>query len=200
METKVVKSSARKARGEERTLLDRNNWIETAMDVLATEGIGGLRVETLAKTCGVTKGSFYWHFKDRQDLLLAVLTYWRDGRIRDIEKQTTAPAGKELEQLYHVIEVYGSTRNRKGVAIEIAVRDWARRDPEAAAVIESVDIYRLDCTRKLFRACGLSEDEARSRSLLLYAYVFGQSLMFYQHFSDNLTELKRMIAERIVAA
>ncbi len=179
--------------------LDRGDWIEAANTVLAKDGVGGLRVEVLAKACGVTKGSFYWHFRDRQDLLQAVLECWKDGRIRDIEKTTAVQPGNERDQLRYAIDVYGASRNRKGMQIELAVRDWARHDPEAAAVVEAVDLYRLECTRKLFVSAGLSEAEAKSRSLLLYACVFGLSLMHYAHFDENLADLKQRIADRIVS-
>lgn len=173
--------------------------MEAAIDVLARDGIAGLRVEVLAKRCGVTKGSFYWHFKDRQALLDAVLAFWKQGRIRDIEKVTSVAPGKERDQLHYAIEVYGASRNRKGMAIELAVRDWARHDAQAAMVVESVDLYRLDCTRKLFVATGMSDAEAKSRSLLLYACVFGLSLMHYGHFDNDLSSLKQRIAERIIS-
>ncbi|HRE87182.1 MAG TPA: TetR/AcrR family transcriptional regulator, partial [Accumulibacter sp.] len=166
---KADKSSAR-------VTLDRNEWIEAAIDVLAEQGVQGMRIEVLAKNFGVTKGSFYWHFKDRQDLVDGVLQTWRDGRIRDIDKQTGASPGREREQLLHLIDVYGATRNRKGISIELAVREWARRDAQAAAIVEEVDSWRLQCTRQLFVRRGVSDEEAKSRSLLLYAYVFGQSL------------------------
>lgn len=201
METKPVNPPARTSRrklASPRTQLDRGNWIESAIDILAREGVSGLRVEVLAKRCGVTKGSFYWHFKDRHDLLSALLDYWKEGRIRDIEKVTATTPGKERDQLHHAIEVYGASRNRKGMAIELAVRDWARHDPQAAAVVESVDLYRLECTRRLFVAAGMSDAEAKSRSLLLYACVFGLSLMHYTHFDDHLDDLKQRIAERII--
>lgn len=183
-----------------RTQLDPDRWVEAAIDVLAREGIAGLRVEVLAKRCGVTKGSFYWHFKDRQALLDAVLERWKAGRIIDIEKTTSVTPGNERDQLHYAIEVYGASRNRKGMSIELAVRDWARHDVRAAAVVESVDLYRLECTRKLFVAAGMSDAEAKSRSLLLYACVFGLSLMHYSHFDDNLNDLKQRIAERIVSS
>lgn len=201
MESTTVKKPPpkRPTRAKQRTQLDRNDWIETAIDVLSQHGLSGLRVEVLAKTCGVTKGSFYWHFKDRQDLLSAVLETWRAGRIKDIEKTTSAAQGLEQEQLQHVIDVYGASRNRKGMSIELAVRDWAQRDPEAARIVEAVDLYRLECTQKLFAAAGLSEADAKSRSLLLYACVFGLSLMFYDHFDDNVTDLKARIVDRIIS-
>ena len=181
-----------------RVTLDRNEWIEAAIDVLAEQGVQGMRIEVLAKNFGVTKGSFYWHFKDRQDLVDGVLETWRDGRIRDIDKQTGASPGREREQLLHLIDVYGATRNRKGISIELAVREWARRDAQAAAIVEEVDTWRLECTRQLFLRRGLSEDEAKSRSLLLYAYVFGQSLMACERYDPAVGELKRWIAELIV--
>ncbi|MBS1139865.1 MAG: regulatory protein, TetR [Proteobacteria bacterium] len=207
MENKPVKSSMKttsvKPRNRTtatRTQLDPDRWVEVANDLLAKEGVSGLRVEVLAKRCGVTKGSFYWHFKDRQALLDAVLEQWKLGRIRDIEKTTAVTPGNERDQLHYAIEVYGASRNRKGMSIELAVRDWARHDAQAAAIVEAVDLYRLECTRKLFVAAGMSDAEAKSRSLLLYACVFGLSLMHYTHFDDNLADLKQRIAERIVSS
>ncbi|MCB1931924.1 MAG: TetR/AcrR family transcriptional regulator [Candidatus Accumulibacter sp.] len=181
-----------------RVTLDRHEWIEAAIELLAEQGVQGMRVELLAKNFGVTKGSFYWHFKDRQDLVDGVLATWRDGRLRDIDKQTVATPGREREQLLHLIDVYGATRNRKGISIELAVREWARRDAQAAAIVEEVDTWRLECTRKLFVRHGVSEDEAKSRSLLLYAYVFGQSMMACERYDPAVGEFKRWIADLIV--
>ena len=182
-----------------RTQLDRIGWIEGAFEALAEEGLPGMRVEALAKRFGVTKGSFYWHFKDRQDLYGAMLQTWKEGRIRDIDKQSAIPAGNEGEQLEQIIDVYSANRNRKGIAIELAVRDWARRDPLASAVVEEVDSYRLESARKLFVATGLSDSEAKSRSLLLYAYVFGQSLMAYDRFDPTIIDIKQWISRYIVS-
>ena len=182
-----------------RTQLDRSGWIDGAIEALADEGLAGMRVEALAKRFGVTKGSFYWHFKDRQDLFDAMLQTWKDGRIRDIDKQRATPAGNEGEQLQQIIEIYSANRNRKGISIELAVRDWARRDPQASAVVEEVDTYRLESARKLFVATGLSDSEAKSRSLLLYAYVFGQSLMAYDRFDPKIIDIKQWISRYIVA-
>jgi AcrR family transcriptional regulator len=178
-----------------RLTLDRSAWIRAATETLAEHGVDGVRVELLAKKLEVTKGSFYWHFRDRAELLHALLAQWRDGRIADIVKQTGAEPGAERQRIFHVIEVYSAARNRKGVRIELALRDWARRDAQAAAVVKEVDATRLDRARSLFLACGVPDREATSRSLLLYAYVFGQSLMNYE--GPDLAELKRWIAETI---
>lgn len=177
--------------------LDRHAWIRAAIAALAEHGADSLKVEVLAKRCGVTKGSFYWHFKNRRDLIEAMLDTWKRGRIDDILKQTRAEPGAELAAIYHTIEVYAAVKNRKGIMIELAVRDLARRDAAALATVEEVDAIRLDCTKRLFIGCGLSDKEATARSLLLYAYVFGQSLMRYDRYAKDVNELKRWIAEHI---
>jgi AcrR family transcriptional regulator len=177
--------------------LDRKAWIQAATDALAEEGLTGLRVEVLAKRCGVTKGSFYWHFRDRQELLDEVLNLWKDGRIRDVSKQAKGEPGKPLEQIVRVIDVYSSSRNRRGIQIELAVRDWARRDAKAASVVEEVDQWRLKSAKDLFVASGMTPQEAASRSLLLYAYSFGLSLMIYEHFDGDVVALRAQIADFI---
>ncbi len=186
-----------KSLNKNRVQLDRDAWVSGAIEVLADEGIAGLRVEVLAKRLKVTKGSFYWHFEDRRDLLMAVLQKWRDGRIRDITKQTRVQPGQELQQIYHVIDVYSASRNRRGMSIELAVRDWARRDPDAAAIVGEVDEIRLRYARELFLACGVPMEEASSRCMLLYAYVFGVSLMIYDKFDSDIPRLKHDIADLI---
>jgi len=179
-----------------RAQLDRETWINAATEILAEDGLPGLRVEVLAKRLKVTKGSFYWHFKDRSDLLQAVLLAWKEGRIRDIGKQTQCEPGEERAQIYRLMELYSASRSRRGILIELAVREWAQRDPAAAAVVGEVDDCRLQCGRQLFLACGMSPQEATSRSLLLYAYVFGASLMIYGSIQD-LPRLREEIADLV---
>lgn len=180
-----------------RPQLDRAAWTQAALDTLADEGVTGIRVEVLAKRLHVTKGSFYWHFKDRQDLLAGVLETWKDGRIRDIIKQTRPEPGKVEAQIFHVIDVYSASRNKKGILIELAMREWARRDAQAAATVEEVDAWRLRCARELFLAIGLPLHEASTRSMLLYAYVFGVSMMNCEKFDGDIARMKSDILKLI---
>jgi AcrR family transcriptional regulator len=182
-----------------RTQLSRAEWIDAATSALADKGAEGMCVEILAKGFGVTKGSFYWHFRDRHDLADAVLQSWKESRIRDADKQGLATPGKERDQLRQIIGIYSANRNSKGIAIELAVRDWARHDTQAAAVVKEVDSYRLEHACKLFADSGLSAEEARSRSLLLYFYVLGQSLMACNSKDPKMAVFNRWITERIVA-
>ena len=177
--------------------LSAADWAQVALDVIAEQGVAAVAVEPLARRLGVTKGSFYWHFTDRRDLLMAVLTHWKEGRIRDIIKQTRPEPGKEQAQLFHVIDVYSASRNKKGILIELAMREWARRDSLAAATVEEVDAWRLRCARELFLAIGLPLHEASTRSMLLYAYVFGVSMMNCEKFDGDIARMKADILELI---
>ncbi|MFT4173302.1 MAG: TetR/AcrR family transcriptional regulator [Rhodocyclaceae bacterium] len=180
-----------------RSTLDRDAWVQLATDLLAEEGLAGLRVEVLAKRLGVTKGSFYWHFKDRQALLDAVLYSWRDGRIRDSARQAEADAAHASEQIRHVMDQYSIRPNRKGVRIELAIRDWARRDAQAAAVVEEVDRARLDHATALFRTAGFAQDDARMRALLLYTHAFGLSMMVYTQRAAEVARLHEEVTRLI---
>lgn len=156
---------------------DRDTWLRAATQTLADSGVDGVKVESLARQLGLTKGSFYWHFKDRRALLDALLEHWRAGRIDDITQRTQCAPGHEIAQLHHVIDTYSLARNQRGMRVELAIRDWARHDAAAQSVIDAVDAVRLDCASALFVAAGHGADEAASRSLLLYAYVFGLGMM-----------------------
>jgi AcrR family transcriptional regulator len=193
----MEKKPVRKAAPAAREALDRAAWIAAALNIVAQDGIDGLRIESLAKKLGVTKGSFYWHFRDRRDLIDAVLGDWRAGRIRDIRKQTATEAGGELAALRHTIDVYAAAKNRKGISIEAAIRLWARQDANGLAVVEEVDAERLECTRRLFLALGLPPAEAAARSALLYAYVFGFSMMQCGRFDMDAEQTRQWIMDRI---
>ena len=199
MEDKPRRSppAKRAAAAPGRESLDRAAWIAAALNIVAQDGIDGLRIESLAKKLGVTKGSFYWHFRDRRDLIDAVLDHWRAGRIRDIRKQTAAEPGGELAALRHTIDVYAAAKNRKGISIEAAIRLWAQQDANGLAVVEEVDAERLECTRRLFLALGLPKAEAAARSALLYAYVFGFSMMQCGRFDMDAAQTKEWIVGRI---
>ncbi|MFA9440627.1 TetR/AcrR family transcriptional regulator [Uliginosibacterium sp. sgz301328] len=180
-----------------RHTLDRSAWVQLATELLAEDGLAGVRVEVLAKQLGVTKGSFYWHFKDRQALLEAVLETWREGRVRDSARQAEATPATAREQIRRVIDAYSIRPNRKGVRIELAIRDWARRDAQAAAAVEDVDRARLDDATALFRLGGFSENDARMRALLLYTHSFGLSMMVYTRMADDIGQLHQQVTRLI---
>jgi hypothetical protein len=77
-----------------------------------------------------------------------------------------------------MIELYSKRVSARGLAIELAIRQWARNDTPAAAAVARVDAYRLEKASLLYRELGLTMEEAQSRAVLLYSFIFGQSLLF----------------------
>ena len=82
------------------------------------------------------------------------------------------------ERLKSLIRLYAERLNPEAMAIELAIRQWARSDAAASAAVESVDAARLSNVAQLYRRLGWSAEEARTRAVLLYAFIFGQSLIF----------------------
>lgn len=147
------------------------DWIETGLAVLAN-GVEAVRVEPLAKLMQVTKGSFYWHFKDRQELLAAILAEWvrlETSSIIDRVDRIEADPQTRLLQLFEIaveddrqIEGMGDGR------VENAIRAWAIHDPQVAAVVAQVDRQRLDYTQDLFIQIGFTPLEALVRARMAY--------------------------------
>ena len=109
------------------------DWVAAGLAELARGGVDGVRIEVLAERLGVTKGGFYRRFKDRRALLNAMLESWRDGRVTAIERQAEAGDATPDGKLGSILKLYSERANTQGIAIELAIRQWARTDPIAAA-------------------------------------------------------------------
>lgn len=156
--------------------LKREAWVHEALSALAEGGVASVKVEVLAKRLKVTKGSFYWHFKNRSELLEQVLLFWREGRIQTIQRQVASERPAQ-EVLGDLLRLYLDRSNPRGNAIELAVRDWAHTDPQAAEVVSQVDEQRLVSVASLYRQLTPSDDAAHARAYLFYSYIFGSSLL-----------------------
>jgi AcrR family transcriptional regulator len=176
----------------------RDVWIEAGLDEMAEHGIDGVRVEVLAKNLGVTKGGFYRQFKDRAALLDGILRTWSAGRIASIEKQTSLDGATARDRLRAVIQLYSERMNTAGMAVELAIRQWARSDAAAAAAVASVDAARLKNVGQLYRATGMTPDEADAQAFLFYCFIFGQSLLFLERGPRKRTQLIARSAEKLV--
>ncbi len=173
-------------------------WIEAGFAELARSGVEGVRVEVLAKNLGVTKGGFYRRVKDRAALLDGMLQGWSAGRIAAIEQQATLDGDSARDRLQALIRLYSERMNTEGMAIELAVRQWARSDPAAAAAVASVDAARLRNVSRLYRATGLEPDDADAQAFLFYCFIFGQSLLFLEHGQRKRAQLIARSAEKLL--
>lgn len=160
------------------TNLDAAAWVEAAFGALAEGGIDAVRVDPLAKRLGVTRGSFYWHFKDRDALHQAMLRSWRERAnytVFDRVERSSEPARARLERLLAL--PYSSPRSAHAAAIELAIRLWARRDKQAAKAVRHIDRVRLEYFSKLLQEHGLEREDARKRALLFYAALMAEAFI-----------------------
>lgn len=157
--------------------LSPEDWIAAGFRALAAGGLAAVRAEALARDLGVSKGSFYWHFRDVPTFHEVMLTHWEDMAteriIAMVEEGAPDPAGR-LQLLADLAtsdldEPYG------GFHTEAAIRAWARSDPVVAAVQEQVDKRRLAYMAACFDAAGLPDPMLRAR-LSLAALVGAQHL------------------------
>src|SRR6201997_148942 len=173
-------------------------WIAAGFSEIARTGVEGVRVEVLAKSLGVTKGGFYRRFKDRAALRAGMLAAWSGGRIAAIEQQASLDGKTARDRLAGLIRLYSERMNTEEIAIELAIRQWARSDETAAEAVASVDAARLKNVARLYRATGLEAEDADARAFLFYCFVFGQSLLFLEHGMRKRSALIAKSAETLL--
>jgi AcrR family transcriptional regulator len=176
----------------------RDSWIEAGLAAIASHGVEGVRVEVLAKDLGVTKGGFYRRFSDRAALLDGILQNWSAGRIAAIEQQTSLDGATARDRIRALIRLYSERMNTAGMAIELAIRQWARSDEAAAAAVAKVDAARLKNVGQLYHATGLSAERADAQAFLFYCFIFGQSLLFLERGQRKRAQLIAKSAEKLL--
>lgn len=178
--TADARKSARRAttpRGGKNDL-QRADWVRTGLRVLAQSGVDAVLIPRLANELGVTKGSFYWHFESRDDLLLALIEEWKQHAtlrvIEIVESASTSPQEK-----IRLIAFIGTNSpiDEFGGAIELAVRNWARTNPNVRQAVADVDKQRLTYLTKLYADLGSSVDP-ELLACLHYSFSTGLRLIF----------------------
>jgi AcrR family transcriptional regulator len=157
--------------------LAASDWTEAALQALARGGLTAVAVEPLAKALGATKGSFYWHFTDREALIRAALERWekRDTELVIATASEDPEVTTRLRALLHL--AFGSVHDGSGspaASVELALQANADH-PMVAPVLARVTRRRLAYLTSLFTELGLSRARARDRGLLAYSAFLGHA-------------------------
>lgn len=153
--------------------LSREQWLMGSVMALTEGGIEALRVEPLAERLGVTKGSFYHHFKNRRELHLALLAEWErlgTSQIIDAVEDGAVEPADRLRALAK--RTFAADPFSDG--IETAIRSWAANDEVAAEAVRRVDARRLAFVTGLLREGGMAKGKAERRARLLYRTLIGE--------------------------
>ncbi len=186
------------AAGDARSTLQPEHWIAAATEVLVDQGIDHVKVDLLATQLGVTRGSFYWHFRDRQDLLRRVLQSWSEVTTQQLTRRLETAHDDPMRQLRDVISLpFRGRAAARAARIELAIRAWARRDAMARQAVDDGDAARLAYHHDIFQALGFEAHEASMRAFILYSYEVAESVLARQGTAAQKQERSAFI-ERLV--
>ncbi|MEU8613247.1 TetR/AcrR family transcriptional regulator [Actinoplanes sp. NPDC048791] len=163
--------------GATRTTRDR--WIEEGLAALATGGPDAVRVEALAKRLGVTKGGFYGSFADRDALLTAMLDTWERESTDEVLARVEREGGDPRTRIRRAGVLTFS--DGRLLPIDLAVRDWARRDEAVAARLRRVDNRRMALLREMIGTFCTDPEEVEARSLLAFCVAIGEHFLAADH-------------------
>jgi AcrR family transcriptional regulator len=148
------------------------DWVDEGLKLLAQQGVDAVKVERLATALGVTKGSFYWHFRDRDALLAAMLERWEAISTQAVMVRIDAIGGTPAERLRTLIQ--STSQIKRAARIEHAIRAWASRDKSARTVLQGVDATREAYVEGLLIEHGLSVAHAKLRARVLHLALIGE--------------------------
>lgn len=166
-------------------------WARHGLEVLATRGYGALKADVVAKSLNVTRGSFYWHFKDVADFHDAVIELWRKTTTEDIIAQIEA-VEDGAERLPTLLRMAASSNT----VLDKAMRAWAFSEPIAKRALSEVELIRIQYLEKLLSAANVPEILVKSRAQTLHWAFVG----FSNSYRDPPEDLNAILQEIIAFA
>jgi AcrR family transcriptional regulator len=173
----------------------RGAWVGAALQALSTGGPDAVRVEALAASLGVSKGGFYWHFKDRQALLGEMLDSWEKAVVEDVIASVESQPGDPRAKLQQLFELAPSV----DFAVELALRDWSRRDSGVAERLQRIDSRRMEYLRTLFGQFCADENDVEARSMLAFSLFIGSYFIAADHGDKTRSQVLQLAIDRLLS-
>ena len=174
----------------------RGRWVEEGLQALADGGPDAVRIETLAKRIGVTKGGFYGCFADRGALLEAMLDAWERESIDEVLDRVEHEGGDPKTKIQRAGALTFS--NHRLLPIDLAIRDWARRDEAVAERLRRVDNGRMALLRQMIGTFCSDADEVEARSLLAFCVAIGENFLAADHGERTRVEVLARAADLLL--
>ncbi|MXN45324.1 TetR family transcriptional regulator [Shinella kummerowiae] len=147
-------------------------WLDAAYDALLESGVGSVKILPLAKRLNLSRTSFYWFFKDREELLSALISRWREKNTGNLVKQTGAYAESLGEAMLNVFDCW-LDKELFDSQLEFAVRSWALQSAEIQADVHAADQARMEAIGRMFMRFGYDEAAADVRARTTYLVQIG---------------------------
>jgi AcrR family transcriptional regulator len=147
-------------------------WLEAAYDSLLDSGVDSVKIMPLAKRLNLSRTSFYWFFKDREELLSALISRWREKNTGNIVKQSEAYAESLAEAMLNVFDCW-LNKELFDSQFEFAVRSWALQSEEILEEVQRADQVRVEALTRMFERFGYEEKAADVRARNTYLVQIG---------------------------
>jgi len=175
--------------------LTKLDWLQAGFQALTKAGPQALKAEPLAKSLKVSKGSFYWHFKDINDFKTSMISHWEKAATADVITHINAGTANPSEKLFALAR--RSTKLPRadygGPASESAIRDWGKYEPDIARVVAKIDAQRIAFTQALFLEAGHEKKQARQSARLLYSALIGLEILAPAKLTTPTQDLSRLV-------
>ena len=152
--------------------LSREDWLKAAVEAIVSGGVEQVKVQVIARNLGVSRSSFYWFFKSRQDLLDQLLEHWQETNTAAIVERAERPAETPCRSVLHVFECW-VREELFSPRLDIAVRDWARKSETVRRAVAQGDEERVRALARMFERHGYAGPEAFIRARVLYFMQIG---------------------------
>lgn len=176
------------------TRTPRGSWIDEGLRALGDGGPEAVRIEYLAQALGVSKGGFYWHFTDRQSLLAEMLDAWELTWVDEVIETVKAEPGDARSRLRRLFALAAASGSEL-LKIELAIRNWARRDEAVAERLRRVDNRRMDYMRSLFGAICDDDDDVEARCMLAFSLFIGGRFVSADHGARSRAQVLELALE-----
>lgn len=161
------------------TRLTQAEWLTQGLRTLAREGAGALKVGAMAAALEVSRGSFYWHFRDIADFRAQLLQTWQARSTDQVIEEMDARRGDPDRLKWLMKRAFTGKRD-----LDRAIRSWAAEDPAVAAIVAAVDARRVTYIARLLAAAGVAAPRARARAAFLYWAYLGQPIVMDERHSS----------------
>ena len=152
--------------------LTPEDWLTLALNELKASGYSALKAQPLAKKLNVTRGSFYYHFKDLKSFHASVISHWSR-----VTSGQIAQAAREFGDPSRALDDLLQNTLRSGEELERAIRSWSTVDRAVAVAVENVDQERIRIAETLLTDAGVEKHTARARANLLYWAAIGRLML-----------------------
>jgi len=177
------------------TRTPRSTWIDAGLAALASGGPDAVRVDLLAKALDVTRGGFYHHFDSRGVFLEALLEAWEHRSTDEVLERVEAEGGDARDK---VRKAGMLTFSKDLLPIDLAVRDWARRDKSVARRLRRVDNSRMEYLRALIGTFSDDADDVEARGMLAFALAIGSHFIAVDHPGSSRQQVVERATRRLL--